>query len=314
MTDLYGFDLLGESAAPKPKGPVLERFLFAPFSVLDARSSEWQERKRAWKAIGIQSELGRLDNAFGFSKQLLERAGGYLNEDGSKKPTADTSLFDPVLCELCYRWFCPAGGWVLDPFAGGSVRGIVASKMGRPYLGIDVREEQVEANREQAERICDEPVPVYEVGDSRLLLGQPSSLEFDFVFSCPPYGDLEQYSDSPDDLSNMEWDDFCLAYAQIIEGSVRALKDDRFACFVVGDFRDSRGMYRDFVSRTIAGFRDAGAQLYNDGILVTVVGSASLRVAKQFDSSRKFCKTHQNVLVFCKGDPKKATASIREAK
>lgn len=30
----------------------------------------------------------------------------------------------PVLCELAYRWFCLAGGLVLDPFAGGSVRGI----------------------------------------------------------------------------------------------------------------------------------------------------------------------------------------------
>ena len=43
-----------------------------------------------------------------------------------------TSIFDPVLCELAYRWFCPPGGVVLDPFAGGSVRGIVASKLGLP--------------------------------------------------------------------------------------------------------------------------------------------------------------------------------------
>ncbi|HXF87125.1 MAG TPA: hypothetical protein VNK48_02075 [Xanthobacteraceae bacterium] len=42
-----------------------------------------------------------------------------------------TSIFDPVLCEIAYRWFCPPGGSVLDPFAGGSVRGIVASRLGR---------------------------------------------------------------------------------------------------------------------------------------------------------------------------------------
>ncbi|MGB3315839.1 MAG: DNA methyltransferase, partial [Albidovulum sp.] len=40
-----------------------------------------------------------------------------------------TSIFDPVLCEIAYRWFCPQGGTVLDPFAGGSVRGIVASQL-----------------------------------------------------------------------------------------------------------------------------------------------------------------------------------------
>jgi hypothetical protein len=31
-----------------------------------------------------------------------------------------------VLCEIAYRWFSPPGGLILDPFAGGSVRGIVA--------------------------------------------------------------------------------------------------------------------------------------------------------------------------------------------
>ena len=39
-----------------------------------------------------------------------------------------TSIFDPVLCEIAYRWFCPPGGLVLDPFAGGSVRGIIANR------------------------------------------------------------------------------------------------------------------------------------------------------------------------------------------
>ena len=42
-----------------------------------------------------------------------------------------TSIFDPVLCEIAYRWFCPPAGRVLDPFAGGSVRGIVAALLGR---------------------------------------------------------------------------------------------------------------------------------------------------------------------------------------
>jgi hypothetical protein len=43
-----------------------------------------------------------------------------------------TSVFDPVLCELALRWFAPRGGSILDPFAGGSVRGIVASALGHP--------------------------------------------------------------------------------------------------------------------------------------------------------------------------------------
>ncbi|MDE2471060.1 MAG: DNA methyltransferase, partial [Bradyrhizobium sp.] len=110
----------------------------------------------------------------------------------------------------------------------------------------------------------------------------------------------------PADLSNMEWHTFVAAYKRIIMRSIERLKDNRFACFVVGDFRDERGFYRDFVSTTIRAFEECGARLYNEAILVTSVGSASMRVTKQFEASRKMAKTHQNVLVFCKGDPKLA--------
>jgi ParB-like chromosome segregation protein Spo0J len=36
-----------------------DRFGVPPFSVLDARQGYWQDRKRAWLALGIESELGR---------------------------------------------------------------------------------------------------------------------------------------------------------------------------------------------------------------------------------------------------------------
>jgi hypothetical protein len=75
----------------------------------------------------------------------------------------------------------------------------------------------------------------------------------------------------------------------------------------VGDFRDSKGIYRNFVSDTIDAFLRADAKLYNECILVTAVGSPPIRVGKQFEASRKLGKTHQNVLVFVKGDPKMAT-------
>jgi hypothetical protein len=93
----------------------------------------------------------------------------------------------------------------------------------------------------------------------------------------------------------------------IVADCVGMLKQDRFACFVVGDIRDKRGFYRRFVSDTEQAFEDAGARLYNEAILVTAVGSLPIRVGRAFESSRKLGKTHQQVLVFCKGDPKKAT-------
>jgi hypothetical protein len=43
----------------EPRQTLADRFGAPPFSVLDARQGYWQERKRAWLALGIQSELGR---------------------------------------------------------------------------------------------------------------------------------------------------------------------------------------------------------------------------------------------------------------
>jgi hypothetical protein len=53
-----GVDLFGDPIR-QDVGPLAQRFIMPPFSVLDARQGEWQERKRAWISLGIKSELGR---------------------------------------------------------------------------------------------------------------------------------------------------------------------------------------------------------------------------------------------------------------
>lgn len=55
----------GLIGAEKPADPaevrksLADRFGVPPFSVLDARQGYWQDRKRLWLSLGIQSELGR---------------------------------------------------------------------------------------------------------------------------------------------------------------------------------------------------------------------------------------------------------------
>ena len=221
------------------------------------------------------------------------------------------SIFDPALCEVLYTWFCPPGGTILDPFAGGSVRGVVANMLGFQYVGVDLRPEQNRANEEQAEMLCNKPHPRWFDGDA----SDPGTYarldnKVDFFFSCPPYGDLEVYSDNPADLSAMTHDDFIAAYRKAIKLGVDLLNNDRFACFVVGDYRDPKGYYRKFPSITIDAFEAAGAKYYNEAIFITVAGSLPIRARKQFNAGRKLGKSHQNILVFLKGDGKKAAAAI----
>ncbi len=56
----------------RPIGNLADQFMVAPFSILDARTGWWQERKRGWLALGIQSELGRGENALRFSQTILQ--------------------------------------------------------------------------------------------------------------------------------------------------------------------------------------------------------------------------------------------------
>lgn len=303
--ELFGRDLFGEPVRPPSRGPVSDKFVFPPFSVLDGRTGEWQERKAAWRSMGIDGEVGR-GASLTYAIPLKSYDAENMAEEyyGDKAQAANTSLFDPVLCELAYRWFSPPSGQIVDPFAGGSVRGVVASALGRRYWGAELRAEQVAANERQADAMALSPRPAWVLGDSRERLDDAPAA--DFVFSCPPYGDLERYSDDPRDLSAMDWPGFLSAYREIIAKASAKLRRDSFAAFVVGDFRDERGNYRNFPGETIRAFADAGLALYNEAVLVTSVGSASMRVSRQFAAGRKVCKTHQNVLVFVKGDGRRA--------
>ncbi len=321
---LDGEDAAEGEDSPTPK--LADRFGVAPFSVLNARDGWWQERKRAWLALGITSEQGRGKNTLGFSDGCnLAMGGRSYNEAKQFAKTFDTegniagaqtgtSIFDPVLCELAYSWFSPRGGTVIDPFAGGSVRGIVASKLGRKYVGHELRGEQVVANRQQAAAICqgDEFQPVWIEGDSRRIDKTCSDTHADMLLTCPPYANLEVYSDDPADISNMPYPQFLAIYREIIAKACNLLTTDSFAVCVVGEVRDKRGSYVDFVGDTVQAFRDAGLAYYNEAILVTAVGSLPIRVGKQFAASRKLGKTHQNVLVFVKGNGKNAAKRCGE--
>jgi hypothetical protein len=293
-----------EDEEPSDAGSLRERFGCPPFSILDARSGPWRDRKKAWIAFGVDGGAGRDAPVFNKSQ------GGDPVSKKIQSTAPTTSIFDPVLSEIIVNWYSPVNGRILDPFAGGSTRGVIASLCGRQYVGVDVRAEQIDANREQWDSLGrggDYPEPVWIHGDSSELdkidgVGD----RYDLLFSCPPYGDLEVYSDQSDDISTMNHDDFLETYRRIIKQSAAKLDDNRFACFVVGDFRDRKGMMRNFVSDTIAAFLGAGLALYNEAILITAVGNLRLLAGKTFRATRKLGKCHQNVLVFIKGDPKKA--------
>lgn len=277
-----------------------ELFLVPPLSILDTTQGYWQERKRTWKSIGLKSEEGRNDKMLKSLQTLAKKS-----TQGDAK---DESIFDPVLCETIYSWFCKEDGQILDPFAGGSVRGIVANYKKMKYTGFDIRQEQIDANNEQ-KSICkkENPLPVWICADSNTMEKHlAEDFEADFVFSCPPYADLEVYSDIEGDISNMDYSDFLKVYTSIIKKACDRLKENRFACFVVGEVRNKKGYYYNFVRDTINAFENAGVKFYDDIVLKTQISAKCLTAGIGMKKTRKVGKIHQNVLVFIKGDCKKA--------
>ena len=136
--------------------------------------------------------------------------------------------------------------------------------------------------------------------------------EIDMIFTCPPYYDLEQYSEDPQDLSALSHDEFDKIYEDIINKSVSLLSENSFSVFVVGDVRDKNGVYLDLIGKTVAAHKKAGAVYYNSAVLLEAVGTASMRAARIFNGGRKLCKVHQNVLVFYKGDISKIKDKFKE--
>jgi hypothetical protein len=314
---LFGLE---EERTSVKAGLLAQRYIVPPFTVLDAKQGYWQDRKRAWLALGLQSDLGRGDDLLwpkfsataiapatvrktvmshitvGTAPEIRERflAAGY-----------SVSIFDPVLCEVLYSWFAPPSGLILDPFAGGSVRGVIAGVLSYKYLGVDLRPEQVEANTKQWKEIGNGKEGVEWVcGNSAEIAAMHGNCGpiYDFLLSCPPYGNLERYSDDPLDLSTMDYEKFLAVYSEIIQQSCGLLKPGCYACFVVANFRGRDGDINNLVGDTIKAFAGAGLQFYNDAVLLTSIGSLPVRVEHHFTSGRKLGRAHQNVLVFRKAD------------
>jgi len=269
-----------------------DKFIVPPFSVLDTRQGYWKERKRYWKEL--IGDNGESRNVQAYSNKHWEgkeyRGGGL----------SDVSILDPVLAEISNRWFGFDNCKTFDCFAGDSVFGYVSDALGNTFTGIELRKEQAELNNNRlkgskSKYICD---------DGQNILNHIKENSQDLLFSCPPYFDLEVYSDLPTDASNQkEYSDFLKILDNAFTNAIKCLKDNRFAVITVGDVRDKKGFYYGFPDDIKQIFKKAGMPLLNELILVQPIGNAMLR-AGMYMKHRKVAKTHEHIFVFYKGNPK----------
>lgn len=288
-----------------PSTLLRDRYGWPPFSVLNTISFDWQRRKDEWENVIVDSTLGRDTKRYNATPTNTFSARGT-----NAKKANSISSFDPYLCELMYRWFSRPGDKILDPFAGGNVRGTVAAILNRHYAGVDLSEQQVNANKEHYAVIQDKYTNIK--GTAKWVCEDAIYIDTDYkvdmVLTCPPYYNLEVYTKDPRDLSRMPtYADFLHKYSTILQKSAECLKEDSFFVIVVSEVRAdshdiSNSHYLGLVPDTIKILQDCNLSYYNEIILMNNIGSLPVRAPKFFDRTRKIGRHHQNILVFYKGD------------
>lgn len=282
-----------------------EMYGMPPFSVLNmsilnTRDGDWDKNNTFWKDK-INDGAEARANAFCMNRGFDKLAYASFKSNV-------VSILDPTLCELINKWFLPEkqGNRVFDTFAGDTAMGFVTGALNNYYTGIELRQEQVDWNVEQFKNNGLSQYSKYICDDGRNVLNHIEENSMDLYFSCPPYYDLEVYSDKENDASNQAtYEEFYAILDDAFTKSIKCLKDNRFAVVVAGDVRNKKtGGYYDFLGDIKRTFIREGCIFYNELILVNKIGSASITTSGGM-RNRKIKKIHQNVLVFYKGDTSK---------
>lgn len=244
-----------------------------------------------------------------FIKKRVQAWRNLTNEDGHSGTrnelrkdgiyTGTYSVFPiPLMEYIIIRYGGEVGGKILDPFAGGPPRAICSSIMGMEYHGVDVRQEQIDENEAVIKDLGLENIYYY-LDDARYLAKVPNE-EFDMSIACPPYYDVEVYSDQADDMSAFpSYGMFNVAMWQAAEATFSRLKPGAFACVVCCNFRGKDKNLIDFRGDTVSNYTDAGFHFHDEIILSRNFGSAAKRASNAW-KGKKLVRRHEFLLIFRK--------------
>lgn len=287
-----------------------ERFIIPPFTVLNGASGDWQKRKKAWKHIIKDDGSARTGGA----SLLQSRSKFFLKVNPNTKSATirnsamnGASLLDPVLAELMITWFMPRpenGTNVFDCFAGDTVFGYVSAYLNKKFTGIELRKEQADFNQQRLN--TDGLDGTYICDDGRNVLKHLGENTQDFFFSCPPYYDMEVYSNDKNDASNQKtYEDFYKILDEAFTAAGKCLKNNRFAVVVASDMRNHKdGGYYNFVGDIKQTFLKNGFLLYDELIFVRPISTSAMFAADSM-RTRKVRRIHEDIIIFFKGDKEK---------
>jgi len=262
------------------KGKMMDRLGFFPTSL-------WKPDIKITKILKKQ-----IDDKSQVRKSLNAHRSDRRNGVNGAKP----SVFNPQLAQMILAGYCKPNSKIFDAFGGGGTRGYIATKMGHDYTGVEIREEEIIRIKKMFD-IWGFEFKI-ELGDSRKYT--PQRDYYDFAFTCPPYYDLEQYSNINGDLSNYKtYDEFLIELEKVIINNNIGLKKDSLSVWVVGNFRDRKGNLKHLNGDLIRLAEKNGFKLW-DEIIWQGASNVALTRCGKFEVNRKSVRMHEYVIILKK--------------
>jgi len=105
-------------------GAISEKFSGVPYQGRDNGAIMNGDRKDKGRTIGMTTATRNRRTVWTIATQPY--------------PEAHFATFPQEIPELCIKAGCPKGGKVLDPFFGAGTTGLVAMRLGREFIGVDL--------------------------------------------------------------------------------------------------------------------------------------------------------------------------------
>lgn len=183
---------------------------------------------------------------------------GYQGHKGTKLHKAFTisgrgaangalSIFARNICRTVVLLYSKPGDMIVDPFIGHNSRLEVCIREGRHYHGYDVSKRFLKDDRLIAAKLKEEfPNMKIELLEhtSESMLFTPNCYG-DFTVTSPPYWDIEDYGDEPEQLGKRSktYEQFMGFMSLVAKENYRTLKPGSYAVWYINDFRRDGKFY-----------------------------------------------------------------------
>jgi len=153
--------------------------------------------------------------------------------------------FIPQIATQIFTRYSKENDIVLDMFLGSGTSAIEAARLNRRCIGVELKPELVRHVRDKIQpELLDSHIHVLQgnsatpqtVENIRQVLQQLQTHHAQLLILHPPYADIIQFSDRPEDLSNAPTtESFLDGFEAVARHGYQLLQPGRFAALVIGD-------------------------------------------------------------------------------